>query len=99
MKINFKRVGKCHAITSALFLLAMVFLGGCATSHGPVPVKGMVTGRHMTPAAENASGDSAQEKAHYFLWVKTENGVVLVEVEEDVYQAVTEGEQICVNCN
>lgn len=99
MKTNLKHVGKCHAITSALFLLGMVVLGGCATSHGPVPVKGMVTGRHMTPAAENASGNSAQEKAHYFLWVKTENGVVLVEVAEDVYQAVMEGEQVCVNCN
>jgi hypothetical protein len=99
MKMNFKHVGKYHAITSALFLLAMVLLGGCATSRGPVPVKGMVTGRHMTPAAENASGNSEREKAHYFLWVKTENGLVLVEVEEDVYQAVTEGEQVCVNCN
>lgn len=94
-----KDVRKCCVITSVLLLLAIVVLGGCSTSRGPVPVKGMVTGRYLTPPAENASGDSEKGKPHYFLWVKTENGLVLVEVEEEEYQGATEGQHVCINCD
>jgi hypothetical protein len=59
----------------------------------------MVTGRQQIPPTSNQSGNSEKEKPHYFLWIKTANGLVLVEVEEDVYQGVTEGEQVCINCN
>lgn len=89
-------VGKCSATTSVLFLLALVVFGACSTTHGPVPVSGVVTGKHETTVPGNASD---KEKAHYFLWVKTQSGLVLVEVEEEVFQSVTEGEQVCVNCN
>lgn len=100
MKGGVKDVRKCGVITSVLILLGIVVLGGCATSQGgPVPVKGMVTGRYLTPPAESASGDSEKEKPHYFLWVKTENGLVLVEVKEEEYQEVTEGQHVCINCD
>lgn len=97
--MRFKHVGKSSAIASVLFLLAMVIFGSCSTIRGPVRVRGMVTGKHYTPPSGNPSGDTEKNKPHYFLWVKTESGLVLVEVEEDLYQGVTEGEQVCVNCN
>lgn len=99
MRGRVKDVRKCGVITSVIILLAIVVLEGCSTSHGPIPVKGMVTGRYLTPPAENASGDSEKEKSHYFLWVKTENGLVLVEVKEEEYQEVTEGQHVCINCD
>lgn len=99
-EVRSKHVRKCSVFTSVLFLLAMPLLfAGCSTTHGRVPVQGIITGKQQIPPTVNPSEDGEKEKPHYFLWVKTPNGLVLVEVEEEMYQSVTEGEQVCVNCN
>jgi hypothetical protein len=85
-------------VASALLLVAMMMSGGCA-SRGPVPVEGLVTGKRQIPASGNPPESPRKEKPRYFLWVKTKDGMAFVEVTEDVFQGVAEGDQVCINCD
>lgn len=93
----FRKLWKHCQVLSVIVLVTMALFGGCS-SRGPIPVEGVVTGKHQTPPKGNPSEGSEQHEAHYFLWVKTEDGTALVEVPEDVFQSVAEGEQVCINC-
>jgi hypothetical protein len=88
--------------TAPGLLLAMMAFGwGCAAgvSYGPVPVQGVVTEKHQIPPSSNRSEGPGQEKPRYFLWVKTKDGPVYVEVTEGVFRTVAEGDQVCINCD
>ncbi len=98
MKTRLKYVGKCCAIVSVFLLLAMAALGACS-SCGPVPVEGVVTGKHQIPSKGNPSKGVEGEETRYFLWLKTEDGPALVEVTEEVFRSVAEGQRVCVNCD
>ncbi|MEE9123369.1 MAG: hypothetical protein V3U14_02575 [candidate division NC10 bacterium] len=99
MKRTVKDVRRYGEIASFLFLATMVVFGGCSSrGSGPVPVKGIVTGKQLTTLKGNPAEGSEKETSHYFLWVQTEDGLVLVEVDDKAYQGVMEGEQVCINC-
>ncbi len=87
--------------TPGLLLAVMAFGGGCvgAVSYGPVPVQGVVTEKRQIPPSGNQSEGPGQERPRYFLWVKTKDGPAFVEVTEGVFRTVTEGDQVCVNCD
>jgi hypothetical protein len=86
---------------ATLLLAVMVFEWGCATgvSYGPVPVQGVVTGKHQINPSGNQSESPGKEMPRYFFWVKTKNGPVYVEVTEGMFRSVTEGDEVCINCN
>lgn len=96
-----KGLWRFFRVTPGLLLAVMAFGGGCAgaVSYGPVPVQGVVTGKHQTAGPGNQSESPGKEKPRYFLWVKTKDGPAFVEVTEDVFRRVTEGDQVCINCD
>jgi hypothetical protein len=98
MKRLWGNVRRWYEITPALLLVTTVLLGGCS-SRGPIAVKGVVTMKQQTSPKGNPTKNPEKEQPHYFLWVETEDGVVLLEVEEEVYRSVAEGEQVCINCS
>ncbi|MCI0409831.1 MAG: hypothetical protein L0191_14915 [Acidobacteria bacterium] len=93
-----KGLWKFIRVTPLLLLPTMAISGGCASGGGPVPVQGEVTGKHQTAPSGNQLESPGKEKPRYFLWVKTKGGPAFVEVTEDVFRRVTEGDQVCINC-
>jgi hypothetical protein len=93
-----KGLWRFFRITPLLLLPTLAISGGCASGGGPVPVQGVVTGKHQTPPPRNQSENPGKEKPRYFLWVKTKDGAAFVEVTEDVFRSVTEGDQVCIYC-
>ncbi len=87
-----------HTLLSVLLLATTTLSAGCLSS-GPVPVEGVVTGKHQILSKGNPSGTVEGDEAHYFLWLKTEDGPALVEVTEKVFQSVAEGQRVCINCD
>jgi len=85
-------------VLAALLLVTMTISAGCANRGGPVPVEGVVTGKHQTTPKENPSENSPKARPRYFLWVKTKDGPAFVEVTEREFEAVTDGDEICINC-
>jgi hypothetical protein len=94
-----KGLWRFFRVIPLLLLPAMSISGGCATGGGPAPVQGVVTGKHQTPPPGNQSDSPGKENPRYFLWVKTKEGPAFVEVTEDVFRTVTEGDHVCVNCD
>lgn len=85
-------------LLSALLLGTMTLSGGCLSS-GPIPVEGVVTGKHQILSKGNPSGTVETEAARYFLWLKTEDGPAFVEVTEDIFRNAAEGQRVCINCD
>jgi hypothetical protein len=94
-----KGLWRFFRVTPLLLLPTMAISGGCAIGGGPVPVQGVVTGKHQIPPPGNQSESPGKEKPRYFLWVKTKDGPAFVEVTEGVFRSVTDGDQVCVNCD
>jgi hypothetical protein len=88
-----------HRNLLSVFLLATMTLSAGCLSRGPVPVEGVVTGKHQIPSKGNPSKGVEGEETRYFLWLKTEDGPALVEVTEEVFRSVAEGQRVCVNCD
>lgn len=89
-----------RAVMAGLLVATVVVSGGCARrAYGPVPVEGVVTGKHQVNAPGNSSEYPTKGKPRYFLWMRTNDGPAFVEVTEEVFQAVTEGDQVCINCD
>jgi hypothetical protein len=89
------------AALSGLLLATVAVGGGCgggSISYGPVPVKGEVTGKHQVPPRENPSRTPEKAAPRYFLWLNTKDGPAYVEVSEEVFRSVTEGDQVCLYC-
>lgn len=87
-----------HKLLAVLLLATMTLSGGCLSS-GPVPVEGVVTGKHQILSKGNPSGTVEGDEARYFLWLKTEDGRALVEVTEDIFRSAAEGQRVCINCD
>jgi len=84
---------------AALVVLMLAASGGCArVSTGPVPVEGVVSGKHQLPPREIPSETPGKRVPRYFLWIKTKAGPAFVEVSEDVFHAVQEGDTVCLYC-
>lgn len=84
--------------TTAVLVLAMTLIaGGCSGStvtSGPVRTQGVVTGKRQLPPQTNPT-----TKPRYFLWLKTNDGLAYVEVTQEMFHRVKEGEQVCINCD
>lgn len=87
-----------HAKVLSVLLLAMPVISGACSGRGPIRVAGVVTGKHQIAPRGKPSESREKVKHRYFLWVKTEDGLVYVEVTREVFQGVVEGEQVCINC-
>jgi hypothetical protein len=81
-----------------MLVLAMTLVaGGCSgspVSHGPVRTQGMVTEKRQLLPPGNVKA-----KPRYFLWVNTDNGLVYVEVTEEMFHRAKAGEFICIHCD
>lgn len=89
------RIGR--RTTGVLVLALTLVAGGCSSStvsSGPVRTQGVVTGKHQLPPKGNPKA-----KSRYFLWMKTEDGLAYVEVTEEMFHRVEEGDQVCINCD
>jgi len=84
---------------AALVVLMLAASGSCAgPRYGPVPVEGVVSGKHQIPPRENAPETPGKGAPRHFLWIKTKEGPAFVEVSEDVFHAVQEGDTVCLYC-
>lgn len=89
---------KSCTVLSGLVLVVVLVSGGCAGGGGPVPVQGVVTGKHQISPKGTPAERPGEETPRYFLWLKTDDGPAFVEVTEDVFHSVTEGDRVCINC-
>ncbi len=97
MKTNLRNWRRRFEAMSLLLLVTMLVSASCS-SRGPVPVEGVATGKHEVTSKSTPRESLGKEKPRYFLWVKTEDGLALVEVTESVFQSVVEGDRVCINC-
>ncbi|MFQ5989194.1 MAG: hypothetical protein ACE5K9_04685 [Candidatus Methylomirabilales bacterium] len=97
MKTPARDLWSGHRIVRLLLLALMVVTGGCSGStvlSGPVRTQGVVTGKH-----ELAPKGNPKVKPRYFLWVKTEDGMVYTEVTKELFDGVKKGDDVCINCD
>ena len=78
----------------AVLLAAMVLATACTTTSGPVRTQGVVTGKY-----ELAPKGNPKVIPRYFLWVKTEDGMVYAEVTKELFDGVKKGDDVCINCD
>ena len=82
---------------TALLLAVTLVVGGCSGSPvrtGPVRTAGVVTGKYRLVPPRNPKA-----KPRYFLWIKTKDELAYVEVTEEMFHAVKEGEEVCIYCD
>ena len=94
MKRSLRDPGSSHRIVGVLLLSVTVLATACSTTRGPVRTQGVVTGKH-----ELAPKGNPKVKPRYFLWVKTEDGMVYVEVTKALFDGVKKGDDVCINCD
>ncbi|MFQ5882276.1 MAG: hypothetical protein ACE5I9_07365 [Candidatus Methylomirabilales bacterium] len=82
-----------------MLLLGTMVVWGACSGRGPLRVEGVVTGKRQIASKVSPSEGGGKERPLYFLWVKTEDGKAFVEVTEEVFQSVAEGDRVCINCD